>query len=74
MHTAELVARLEPVSRRSRLPMAPPSHTGSSSRLANATMGEQATEVYMQGRSVPYAVVVQRNEVPDFTSIGSGLT
>ena len=34
--------------------------------------GEQATEVYMQGRSVPYAVVVQRNEVPDFTSIGSG--
>jgi regulator of RNase E activity RraA len=34
--------------------------------------GEQATEVYMQGRSVPYAVVVQRNAVPDFTSIGSG--
>ena len=34
--------------------------------------GEQATELYMQGRSVPYAVVVQRNEVPDFTSIGSG--
>ena len=32
----------------------------------------QATEVYMAGRSVPYAVVVQRNEVPDFTSIGSG--
>jgi len=34
--------------------------------------GEQATELYMAGRTVPFAVVVQRNEVPDFTSIGSG--
>lgn len=32
----------------------------------------QATEVYMLGRSAPHAVVVQRNDVPDFTSIGSG--
>jgi 4-hydroxy-4-methyl-2-oxoglutarate aldolase len=33
---------------------------------------DQAAELYGRGRSVPFAVVVQRNEVPDFTSIGSG--
>ena len=103
MLTPELVALLEPVSRRSRLPISPTAvgEIGVRAPTANPSLrpavpyrglvgtavthgiaiaagerdyGEQATEVYMQGRSVVYAVVVQRNEVPDFTSIGSGLT
>ena len=34
--------------------------------------GDQVAELYDRGRSVPFAVVVQRNDVPEFTSIGSG--
>ncbi len=34
--------------------------------------GDQVAELYDRGRSVPFAVVVQRNDVPGFTSIGSG--
>ncbi|HVA87802.1 MAG TPA: hypothetical protein VNF73_15970 [Candidatus Saccharimonadales bacterium] len=34
--------------------------------------GEQAARLYSLGSSVPFAVMIQRNDVPDFTSIGSG--
>ena len=36
------------------------------------TYGEQAAELYDRGRPARRAVVVQQNDVPDFTSIGSG--
>lgn len=34
--------------------------------------GDQVVELYERGSSVPRAVLVQQNDVPDFTSIGSG--
>ena len=34
--------------------------------------GDQAADLYERGSSVTRAIVVQQNDVPDFTSIGSG--
>src|SRR5688572_823461 len=33
---------------------------------------EQVVELYERGRTASHAIVVQQNDVPDFTSIGSG--